>query len=92
MLGVLRRFGFGVAAVAAAGLFASAATAEPFGIEYTIDRNVFKKTARADQVITFDVFSDSACTAAVETETLFAADSTLVIDEVKRLKVKGDPT
>ena len=57
-------FAFGVAAVAAAG-FAGSATAEPFGIEYTIDRNVFKKTARADQVLTFDVFSDSACTAAV---------------------------
>lgn len=92
MIGELRKlaFGFGAAAVAAAG-FAGTATAEPFGIEYTIDRNVFKKTARADQVLTFDVFSDSACTAAIETETLFAADSTLVIDEVKRLKVKGDP-
>ncbi len=67
---------------------AQAAVAEDFGVTYTIDGKVFKKEARIEHILTFDLFGDSNCTTLLHTDTLLVGDEDLVIEEVRRLKVR----
>jgi hypothetical protein len=67
---------------------ARAAVAEDFGVAYTIDGKVFKKEARIEHILTFELFGDSTCTTLLYTDTLLAGDEDLVIEEVRRLKVR----
>lgn len=45
--------------------------------------------ARPEQVLTFEAFSDDACTSSRGTATRTAADAALFIEELKRMKAKG---
>jgi hypothetical protein len=68
---------------------AQAAVAEDFGVAYTIEEKVFKRYARSEDVLVFELFSDPDCASLLHSEALFAGDQILVVDSVKRLKVKG---
>jgi hypothetical protein len=70
-------------------MLAQAAAAEDFGVAYTIEERDFKRHARSHDVLVFELFSDPDCTALLHTEWLSAGDKRLVVDVVKRLRVRG---
>jgi hypothetical protein len=69
--------------------FGSASQAEDFGVAYTVEEKTFKRFARSDDVLVFELFSNSNCTSLLHSEVLFAGDEVLVVDSVKRLRVRG---
>jgi hypothetical protein len=66
----------------------SAAQAEDFGVAYTVEEKTFKRYARSDHVLIFELFSDPDCTTLLHSDTHFAGDEHLVVDLVKRFKVR----
>jgi hypothetical protein len=89
---VLPRHRLAASALALLALAAPyAASAEPFEARYRIDREVWNKRARAEQQLTFELFSDAACTQSAHVASLFAADPDVSVSALRILELRGAP-
>src|SRR5262245_9678848 len=69
-------------------LVATSANADPVNVEYFVVRNTFSTQTHGTDVLTFDLFSDAACTTLIDTENLFANDAMLryFVDRTQKVK------
>jgi hypothetical protein len=72
-------------------LAADAAGAAPFDARYRIERADWTRTARATSPLSFELFSDPACTQSAYAASLTAGDPTVSVEAVKSVAVKKAP-
>jgi hypothetical protein len=84
-----RRALLGVAALAA--LHAAGAAADPIGVRYRIERSEWERAARADAMLSFELFSDAACEQSVHAASVAAGDDGVAVQAVKSVATKGAP-
>lgn len=77
----------GVAAVLAIALAQSVAAVE-LPVRYLVDARAFKEVING-AALSFDLFSDSACTNMVNSESVTAGSTALLVQQVKPAKVSG---
>jgi hypothetical protein len=68
-----------------------AALGDTLAVHYRIDREIWNRRARAEQALSFELFSDAACTQSAHVASLFAGDATLSVEAVRLLELKGAP-
>jgi hypothetical protein len=72
----------------AALLVATVAHAEPFDARYRILRGDWSRSARATSALSFELFSDAACTQSAHAVSLTAGDPAVSVEAVKSVAVK----
>jgi hypothetical protein len=77
------------ALVVAVAVMASsvAASADPLAANYMVQRKALQKGALPTSMLTFEVYSDAACTALVDSQQVAA--SAVLIEQVKGLRLRG---
>ena len=70
-------------------LAANPALGDALEVGYRIERAPWKKLARAEQTLSFGLYSDAACTAPVHAAALFAGDAALSVVALRTLGLRG---
>ena len=65
--------------------------ADPIGVRYRIDRGEWERSARADASLSFELFSDAACTQTVHGASVAAGDDSISVQAVKTFATKQAP-
>jgi hypothetical protein len=74
------------------GLLAAVGTASwaaPTAVQYQVDQKSWQKNVTSSTSLTFELFSDSACTASVHSEMKNAGDASIQVLKLSALRVKG---
>jgi hypothetical protein len=66
-----------------------AAQGEAFEARYRVDREIWKRRARAEQALSFELFADAMCTQSVHLASLFAGDPALAVEAPRLLDLPG---
>ena len=78
-------------AAALVAILAAGASADPIGVRYRIDRGEWERSARADASLSFELFSDAACTQTVHGASVAAGDDSISVQAVKTFATKQAP-
>jgi hypothetical protein len=76
-------------AVPFALMLSAPAAADTAELRYRIDAKTWTRTARAEQQLSFAIFSDATCTASVYSTSLFTGDDALSVQALQLLRIKG---
>ena len=72
-------------------IHAAGAAADPVGVRYRIERAEWERSARADANLSFELFSDAACTESVHAASVAAGDESVAVRAVKAFATKQAP-
>lgn len=70
-------------------LLPRASGADALEVRYRMEKSPWKKGARAEQLLSFELFGDASCSQLLHAETLFAGDAALQVEALRLLRTRG---